>query len=125
MNRVMIVAFALVCGVTGCERNDPDPPPQAPPPELTAEIARAALIDLIRSPESGPLSDFPLNDYIGRGVDGSGDSLSWGPFALDIKEREYKYTVAFGEPPRVCTWHYSGKFELQEGRWVALPPKVG
>jgi hypothetical protein len=92
-------------------------------PELTAERAKGALIDLIRCPEPGELKDFPLERFEKEGVV-RGDSPSWGPFSLDLKAHEYTYDRAFGQPPRVCRWHYRGKFELREGRWVGLPPRV-
>jgi hypothetical protein len=92
--------------------------------ELTAEPARDALIELIRSPEQGELKDFPLEQFVGDGVEGGAAAPSWGPFSLHLKEREYTYSRAFGQPPRVCRWQYRGGFELRAGRWVALPPQV-
>ncbi|OWK41105.1 hypothetical protein FRUB_04997 [Fimbriiglobus ruber] len=82
------------------------------------------LIDLIRSPEPGELKDFPLERFVGDGVEGGAGSPSWGPFTFHLKTQEYAYSRTFGRPPRVCRWEYRGGFELRTGRWVALPPRV-
>jgi hypothetical protein len=124
MGRGTVSALVLACGAIGCAPADPEPAAEAPAPELTAERARAALIELIRSPDPGALKDFPLGRFVGDGVEGGAESPSWGPFSLHLKEREYTYSRAFGPPPRVCRWEYRGRFELRAGRWVALPPRV-
>jgi hypothetical protein len=130
MRQVMIAAVALALSATGCRpvaseaKNEAPPPTEVAPPELTAERARAALIELVRSPEPGELKDFPLERFAGDGVEGGAESPSWGPFSLHLTAREYSYTRTFGQPPRVCRWQYRGGFELRAGRWVALPPRV-
>src|SRR5262245_27497931 len=122
MGRGMVCALVLVCVIIGCAPVDPEPAAEIAPPELTAERARAALIDLIRSPDPGELKDFPLGRFIGDAVQGGVEAPSWGPFALHLEEREYTYSREFGEPPRVCRWQYRGRFDLRDGQWVALPP---
>ena len=131
MWRPMIPALLLACGLAGCvsESSSPDngsnPATQAAPPELTAERARSALIELIRSPDPGQLKDFPLERFAADGAESWADgSASWGPFALHLRAREYSYSRAFGAPPRVCRWHFRGGFEFKQGRWVAMPPRV-
>ena len=123
--RRVIITIALACGLSGCARDEPQPEPDEALPELTAERAREALIDLIRSPEPGELQDFPLAQFEGEGVVTDDDHTpSWGPFSLRLAEREYTYIRVFGEPPRVCRWHFRGSFEFKNGQWVALPPRV-
>jgi hypothetical protein len=119
MGRATLAALVLAC-IGGCAPVSPE----APPPDLTAEQARAALIELIRLPDPGELKDFPLERFVGNGVEGGVESPSWGPFSMHLKEREYTYSRVFGQPPRVCRWQYRGAFELRAGRWVALPPRV-
>ena len=131
MRRLTIAALALAFGAAGCQPDTPEPVAdgpapgeQAAPPELTAEQARAALIDLIRSPEPGELKSFPLERFAGDGLEGGPESPSWGPFSFHLPAREYSYARTFGQPPQVCRWQYRGGFELRAGRWVALPPQI-
>ncbi len=57
-------------------------------------------------------------------VSSSGE-VNWEPFAMDLSTKSYRFVVIyFGGPSRSCTWTYQGKFQLQRGRWVALPPVV-
>lgn len=94
-------------------------------PELTAERAQTALIELIRSSDAGDLKDFPLDQFAGENVANNGKQFSsWGPFDLLLEQREYTYTRAFGRPPRVCRWFHRGKFEFKQGKWIALKPQV-
>jgi hypothetical protein len=65
-----------------------------------------------------------LRRFEKEGVVSGAGAPWWGPFSLELKAHEYTYELAFGEPPRVCRWHYRGKYELRQGRWVALPPRV-
>jgi hypothetical protein len=123
MGRATLAALVVAC-VAGCAPVARQPGPEPPPPELTAEQARVALIELIRSPEPGELKDFPLERFVGAGVEGGADSPSWGPFSLHLRERVYTYSRTFGQPPRVCRWECRGEFELRAGRWVALAPRV-
>jgi hypothetical protein len=88
------------------------------------EQARRALIDLIRSAKPGDLADFPLERYANEAVAQGGDTAFWGPFCLHFERRDYTYCVAFGQPQRVCRWHFRGRFVLQKGRWRALAPEV-
>ncbi len=122
MGRAALAVFALAFG--GCAPVTLGPVPEAAPAELTANQARAALIELIRSPEPGELKEFPLERFVGNGVEGGAEAPTWGPFFLRLKEREYTYSRTFGQPPRVCRWQYRGGFELRAGRWAALPPRV-
>jgi hypothetical protein len=130
MRQVTTALLALTLGATSCRPVAPALPVETLPlaevasPELTAERARTALIELIRSPEPGELKDFPLERFASDGVESGPTSSSWGPFSLHLTEREYSYARAFGEPPRVCRWRYRGSFELRGGQWVALPPRI-
>src|SRR4051812_46490457 len=111
---VLALGFVLSLGwgLTAGAPDAPDPLPEAPPGP-TPEAARAALIDLIQSPDPGELKDFPLDRFAGAGAEaGPDDAASWGPFALDLRRREYTFDRGFGQPPRVCRWHYRGAFEL-------------
>jgi hypothetical protein len=126
MRHSVIIAMAVVCGFIVCAEPPPPPEPEEPPPlpEPTAEEAKAALVDLIRSPNSGVPNAFSLESLEECDLHCGDGFAYWGPFCLHLKKRDYTYTIAFGRPPRVCRWYYRGKFELKEGRWVALKPEV-
>ncbi len=74
---------------------------EVPPPELTAGRARAALIELIRSPEPGDLKDFPLKQFAEDGIEGQPDWPSWGPFPSILK-RVSIATAAVSANPHTC-----------------------
>jgi hypothetical protein len=51
--------------------------------------------------------------------------MSWGPFFVDLPARTYAYSIVYGAGTgRACTWAYEGVFEFQQGRWVALTPRL-
>src|SRR5437899_4872281 len=97
----LVLALGLVLGVGwGLMASAPDPPEPVPeaPPGLTPEVARAALIDLIRSADPGELKDFPLDRFAGEGIEtGQNDAVSWGPFSLQLNRREYTFDRGFGQ----------------------------
>ncbi len=101
-------------------------PAESEPPQLTAEVAQAALQALLKSPEAGELKEIPERCFVGAAlkVDEEHGEAQWGPFQLGLDGKWYTYTLAYGSPPRVCTWFYRGEFRMRDGRWVALPPKV-
>ncbi len=123
MGRSTLAALVLAYGVGGCAGGT-RAHTGTRAPRADRRAARAALIELIRSPDAGELNDFPLERFVGDGVGAGAQAPSWGPFSLHLKERAYTYSRAFGQPPRVCRWHYRGAFELRAGRWVALLPQV-
>ena len=116
----------MTCGFAGCATDASQPQAgRIVPTELTGEKAKTALVRLIQSSQPGKLKDFPLDQFFREKVKaGKSSSQSWGPFSFHLKERRYSYSRAFGEPPRVCRWHYRGAFDFRDGEWVALPPEV-
>jgi hypothetical protein len=47
--------------------------------------------------------------------------LCWGPFGLDLAQKSYRFEFAYVGG---CREVYEGLFEIENGRWVARPPKL-
>ncbi len=126
VSRITATTLAMVCVFTGCATDASHPEiGQQIPTELTTERAKRALVKLIQSSKPGRLKDFPLDRFINEAVIARDDtSPSWGPFSLHLKQREYTYSQAFGQPPRVCRWHYRGRFDFRDGEWIASSPEI-
>ena len=94
------------------------------PPPLTGDVAREALIELIKSPSPGHLEGFPLEKYVDSPVKRQPQELiaSWGPFTLDLAQMEYRFERTSGPIEKYCSGSYRGAFELHGTRWLALPP---
>jgi len=122
MKRLIIIASILSGGISGC-KNDPQSDAIELPSELTAERARDAMIELIRSPDAREFAEFRLDAYINSEVriDASGNA-SWAWFFFDLKAKTYSYHQERGE--RGTKDHYAfggkGKFEFRNGKWVAI-----
>jgi hypothetical protein len=110
----------MVCVLVGCRQRAAEPEP----PKLTFETAKSALLELLRSKSCTELNPFNADKLAGIEVKPADqESVAyWGPFRLDLAEGSYELTVSVGEPPRVCTQFSRGKFEFNNGRWVAKPP---
>jgi hypothetical protein len=96
-------------------------------PELTAEQAKAAMIDLLRSTDLDYLRGYPLDQFASAAVESHQDgSASWADFHFDLKARKYSYTIERGE--RNTKGHfaaeYEGAFEFKQGNWVASKRRV-
>jgi len=89
--------------------------------ELTADKAKVALLALLQTnrPEDLSVDTEKLSQQPGEFTARSG-GLSWGPLYIDLAKKTYSYSAVHGP----CTWGYQGQFELQQGRWVALAPRV-
>jgi hypothetical protein len=123
---LVIVVSISAGGIIGCNCDSPQPDAtQSPPTRLTAEQARDAMIELIRSEEPGSLEGFPLDRFVNEGVKiGEGDYASWACFSFDLKAREYTYQRK--GPVEKKQWHagYKGKFEFRNGKWIASKPQT-
>jgi hypothetical protein len=109
--RSIVVTAVLACGMVGCGTRAP---------ELTPEVARSALIELIRSGSSKDLEDFPLEKYLHSPVEKAFEpGWRWGWFHFEVQRNKYDYCSSRGR----CDFMYEGTFELQGGRWVATPPQ--
>ena len=88
--------------------------------ELTADEAKGALLALLRTDRPKDLSVDPEQLSQQRGVFVTEGGLSWGPLYIDLAKKTYSYSVVYGP----CTWGYLGQFELRQGHWVALAPRI-
>jgi len=120
----MILALIPVAaaGVVFCQRLRLLEP--LPPPTLTAEFARSALISLIKSSDAGSLEEFPLEKWRSAAVATDEDWTHWGPITLKLDDSVYEFTINSGPEARLCKTWYRGAFEFRDGTWVALRPKL-
>ena len=96
------------------------------PQRLTPDVAKEALIALVRSRDAGNLCNLPLDKLanVPPEKDEEGKFVWWGPIKVDLEGRKYRYARGSGLGGRVCRMHYAGSFELNDGKWVALPPQL-
>src|SRR5262245_21353044 len=107
--------------------------PVAPSPRpagFTAEKAKQALIGLMETRNEAPVcrADIKTFGEVVPEVDENNLGLAyWGPFTLDLASMRYRFSVGGGKPGGPGGFwraEYEGAFELQNGKWVALPPKA-
>ena len=111
MGRFIVVILVLACSMVGCGTRSP---------ELTPEVARAALIEMVRSDSRKDLKDFPLEKYLDSPAEKPPyGEWHWGFFDFDLQSKKYDYCVSRGR----CDFNYEGTFELRGGRWLATPPQ--
>jgi|GEM_PF-5527671 len=124
---VIIPAIGLcLCMVTiGCKRSELSPPEAriaVSQPYLTAEQAKDAVLEFLRShpdtfigsPDPERMAKIPL-------MVRSEGRYAFGAFTLDISK--HCYTAEVGQDaPEVC--FYNGTLELRNGIWTASEPKL-
>jgi hypothetical protein len=88
--------------------------------ELTADEAKVALLALLGTDRPKDLSVDTEELSQRPGVFVTEGGLSWGPLYIDLAKKTYSYSVVYGR----CTWGYEGQFDLRQGRWVALAPRI-
>jgi hypothetical protein len=124
---ISVVAATLLGLSVGCSSDaDPKRAPIAKiahEPMLTAERAKEALLDRMRS---GGLSGFDAQQWAKAALQEAEDG--WFDFGgtFRVNPSMKKYTMVIEPPPnvRACTFTFEGTFLLQEGRWVAGPTRV-
>ena len=129
MNRHFVTAAArvlcLCAAAAGCSRSG-RAPSEARTTEtqamLTAEQARQAVLELIRSrpdafigfPDSDKLAELPLKDR-------AEGKYAFGAFVVDLPNQRYSADVGHDAPE---LYSYNGSFARRDGRWVASDPEV-
>jgi hypothetical protein len=93
--------------------------------DLTGEKAKRALLDLMDTRDSGPVSRSDAQRFADEPVKylDSGQ-VTWGPFRLDLPACRYEFGVTYGSEPKMNKAAYEGTFEKRDGVWVALPPRM-
>ncbi len=119
MHRILNFAAAFVTIVAGC--TEPELPREAQtPPELTAERAKEALIEMLRDNpkalQGGPA--YPAEKLAGEKVTMKSSELcDIGAFTVDL--RRTTWHIESRGPG--CMWLIDGKFEVAGARWAAKP----
>jgi hypothetical protein len=108
--------FGLMLLMAGCSE-----------PELTAEDAKAAMIELLRTTQLDYMRGFPVDEAAKEPVHVyESGSAAWADFSFDLKTKKYSYRVERGD--RNAKDHfaagYEGTFEYKQGKWVALKPRM-
>jgi hypothetical protein len=95
---------------------------------LTSEVAKRALLEMIRSKPHGPdgwfkpkIVDAIANMRVEQREDG------WSAWsAFEFKPAEAVYRLVIVPPPdhKGCVFEYVGAFQIRDGRWVAAEPKL-
>jgi hypothetical protein len=125
MNR-SLVAAPLLCvwtAVAGCSSVEPAnsaPAAALEPSTLTAEQAKEAVLELVRShpgvfigsPDPDRLEQCSLREF-------DDDEWSFGAFVVDLRHRNYWADIGEDE-----MYHYYGSIQWREGRWVAGEPEL-
>lgn len=125
----LLLALGMLFGVGwGLTAGDFDPDPAPQPQALpgpTPEEARTALLARMRSADPGELKHFAHDRLASEPLVSRPDtSLTWGPFAFRLIQREYRFDRSFGDGPGVSWQRYRGTFELRDGAWTATRPRV-
>jgi hypothetical protein len=85
---------------------------------LTAEAAKAALVELLRRDRKAFQRELDPADLANEPVTASGSgNYRCGRFTLRVSEASYEAFIQYG-----CVFHYKGTFEFNGGRWVASQP---
>ena len=124
---VAITVLAVSSGSAAALPTAPLPRPAG----FTAEKAKRALIGLMETRDEAPVSRADIKKFGEVAAEVDKDNLGeadWGPFTLDLANMQYRFRVGGGQPGGpggVWFMEYEGKFEQKDGKWVALPPKMG
>jgi len=127
MRHVSVYSIVVVAGLivpTGQAEELPTAPLPRPA-GFTAAKAKQALIGLMETREQAPVCRADIKKFGEVAVSVVPDDLgraSWGPFTLDLAGMRYRFRVG-SQPGQPGFWfmEYEGRFELQGGKWVALP----
>jgi hypothetical protein len=95
-------------------------------PVLTAEDAKAALVDLFRTSPKTFEVQFDPDQYAAEPIeeDGAGQ-YKFGWFHVDVPNKKYRLNLVPKEDSfAACIVDYDGSFEFKSGRWVARKPAV-
>ena len=97
-----------------------------PPPALTAEDAKTAILELIYSGNLENLQEFPIARYRALRVKSSPDDpwLVWGKYEINLDERKYQFSETREEPTVTTRTMWLGEFVHHDGKWSARIPRL-
>jgi hypothetical protein len=124
MIRTLLFSPLIIIGIVGCSDVAPQPVPAL---ELTAELAKAALIELVLSPKQGDLKVYTveaIRDAELTPAKKDPNLVFCGPIEIHLKEREYRFQIVWGNPGGRDIRNFRGSFELRDNNWHALPPEM-
>lgn len=120
------LAVGILGSAAGCSPAiEPSPPPElaVSEPALTAELARAAILERMRS---GDIFGFDAADW--AEVELQAEDGGWYDLggAIRLNPSTKSYTVVLRPQPgaRACTFTSAGAFLREEGKWVAGPTRA-
>lgn len=105
----------------------PAPAIQLDAGDLTLDLAKTALLQRMRAPDAGPLSELDVNKVAAAPVevDPGGRRASWGPFlSIDLDKRRYTVTIRDRARKDGHFNDFEGEFEKVAGRWLATRPNT-
>src|SRR5438874_11862732 len=122
-------AVLLFGAAAGCGAK-PEPAPAAPPDEaLTPELAKDALLRMMRSKPGQDLGWFKgdaPDEMAKMAVEPRDDGwYDWtGAFRFNPSQAAYTFVVRPQPGARACLFEYKGSFVKDGGRWAATPPEL-
>lgn len=92
--------------------------------EFTAETAKAALLERMKTKDSGRLDVFDMKKLATAPltIDDNGKFAHWGPFTINLKERLYFFGILARGRDDGHIDDFWGRFRFEGGRWVASAP---
>jgi hypothetical protein len=96
-------------------------------PELTPDLARQALLEMVRS-KPGQFQVFGDDKTLAEiskmeTVKEENGWYAWtGAFRFNPSEARYVLTIGPGPGVRACVFESEGTFVSKDNRWVAMPP---
>lgn len=133
-SRLLSLAFAVALWLPGCmdASSKPEPSTETTKPtgsrkdsaELTAETAKAAILERMKAKDSGPLGVFDMKKLATAPltIDDNGKFAHWGPFSINLKERLYFFGILAPGRKDGHIDDFWGRFRFQDGRWIASAP---
>ena len=119
MYRTLLMSLLLF--TAGCRSES-----VAPPPELTAEEAKTAILELIYSGNLENMQEFPIARYKALPMKQESEKpwLVWGKYEIHLDERNYQFSETREEPPKSTRTMWRGDFVYQDGKWTARIPRL-
>ena len=116
--RTILLVLLILLALTGCQRAASLPAP----PKLTPELARDALLDLIRR-EPDLFAGNPLPERLAQlPVKSRGDgTFSFSAFVIDPTRKTFSAEIGLSGP---APYFYNGDFEHCNDTWIATQPHI-
>jgi hypothetical protein len=124
------VVFTLAVAVVsfGCSSHSDSRPDDTivREPTLTADLAKQALVDRMRSKSGDHFEKFDSDEWAKVAVQAGEDG--WynfgGLFGINPSTKSYTLLIMPALGAKACSFEYEGTFSFRQGRWVADAPKL-